>query len=323
MVQASLDNPQGGGQSGEMDRRLAAAQCLRLDRLALEVIRELAAADVPAVLLKGPSFARWLYDEGAARPYSDVDLLVSPQNSARGEQVLTTLGFALLRPGLSKLEETGHARVWVRQDGMVDFHHSVWGIGVEPTEAWEVLTTHLDRLRIGGEQIPVLALPARALHVALHAAQHGSNERKPLEDLGRAGARASFDTWKQAAALARELKAEGAMAAGLRLDASTAKLADELGLAQAPSLEIALHAQGAPLIARGLGRVAATEGLHRKLAMACRRLVPTPARMRSRYPSAAAGPGALASAYLARTRMLVFQAPAALQAVWRARRDRR
>jgi hypothetical protein len=52
--------------------------------------------------------------------------------------------------------------------------------------------------------VPVLAVPARALQLALHAAQHGALEAKPLEDLARAAyARRAWSLGRSVPAVAR------------------------------------------------------------------------------------------------------------------------
>lgn len=315
-----MDSAKVRRQAGAVDAWLAAARCLGLDAVAFEVSSGLADAGVPAVLLKGASIARWLYGDGTVRTYGDVDLMVAPADFTRAEGVLAALGFTLARPGLSTREETGHGRVWDRAGAIVDLHHRLWGVGADATRAWAVLTRDLEQLRLGGGAVWALGRPARALHVALHAAQHGIHEAKPRQDLVRAGALAPFDTWRRAAALARELRAEDAMGAGLRLEPSTRRLADELGLPEAAGLLVALHAQGAPLPALGLARVAATPGLAGKLAMAGRRLVPTPARIRAQYRVPPGRPGALALAYAWRTTRLARAAPGAVRALVHAAR---
>ncbi len=306
-------------QAGVVNARAVTARSLFLDRLAVEVGANLADAGVRALVLKGAAIATWLYDDGGTRPYGDADLLVSPSDFARAEGVLAEVGFVLRRPGLSPLEETDHGRMWGRQESTVDLHRSVWGVGVGPTRAWTVLTRDTEVLHVGGGDIEVLGLPARALHVALHAVQHGA-EAKPRQDLVRAGSRVSLDTWRQAAELARALEAEGAMAAGLRLDPLTAPLADELGLSYEVPLQVALRADGAPLCALGLARLVPNGGLRARGALAARLLIPTPERLRIRYPFAARGPAALSVAYVRRTVSLVVQARAAVVAVRRARK---
>ena len=48
---------------------------------------------VPALLLKGPAFARWLYDDSRERSYRDIDLLVAPERIAAAGAALSELGF--------------------------------------------------------------------------------------------------------------------------------------------------------------------------------------------------------------------------------------
>ncbi|MGH9280281.1 MAG: nucleotidyltransferase family protein [Acidimicrobiales bacterium] len=298
------------------------ARCLQHDAVAVEVSGAFRAAGVRSVLLKGAAVATWLYDDGALRGYGDADLLVSPADFERAEAVLKAAGFRLVRPGMSPLEETDHARAWARHGAVVDLHYTIWGVAVEPSRAWDVLTRDAVELRLGGGRLEALGIPARTLHVALHAAQHGGGAGKPLADLSRAAARVPLETWRDAAELARELGAEGAMAAGLGLHAATAPLAVELELPERSPLKVALQAAGGPLCAGGLMRVVEAPGLKGKLAMAARRVVPSPARMRARYPYANRGTGPLLVAYARRWLMLVAAAPSALRAISRARQCR-
>src|SRR5690606_23599357 len=70
-----------------------AGRTLLIDGTTREVCRSLAAHDVPALLLKGPVTARWLYDVGETRRYRDTDLLISPSDATAAERVLARLGF--------------------------------------------------------------------------------------------------------------------------------------------------------------------------------------------------------------------------------------
>jgi hypothetical protein len=160
-----------------------------------------------AILLKGAAIATWLYDDGSLCPCGDADLLVAPADFATAEGVLSALGFALRSPGLSPLEETPCERVWMRGGALLDLHRSLWGVGAEPSVAWALLSEGTGVLSVGGGTIEVLGPPARPLHVALHAAQHGRREAKPRQDLARAASRVPLDTWRQAAELAGRLHA--------------------------------------------------------------------------------------------------------------------
>jgi hypothetical protein len=96
--------------------RLLAAQALARNRVSAEVLDALAAAGVDAVLLKGSSFARWLYGDGEPRTWTDTDVLVAPARRDRAEAVLRDLGFgARLRPEDLAPGRVVHAHPWRRE----------------------------------------------------------------------------------------------------------------------------------------------------------------------------------------------------------------
>ena len=70
------------------------ALALAVDAVTAEVVTALRDAGIRPLLLKGPSIAGWLYGDGAARPYGDSDLLVSPGSYRPAENALRALGFA-------------------------------------------------------------------------------------------------------------------------------------------------------------------------------------------------------------------------------------
>ncbi|MCA1711243.1 MAG: nucleotidyltransferase family protein, partial [Actinobacteria bacterium] len=71
-----------------MDGPSAALASLAVDAQTAEVVQRLHQADVPCLLLKGPSIAGWLYNDGTPRPYGDSDLLVPPHAYATAAEVL-------------------------------------------------------------------------------------------------------------------------------------------------------------------------------------------------------------------------------------------
>jgi hypothetical protein len=300
-----------------MDARLAVARTLLLDHVAVEVADALADGGVRAILLKGAALAGWLYQD-TPRPYTDVDLLVAADRFTTAEGVLARLGFALGRPGLSPREETPHARVWQRAGVAVDLHRTLWGVGVEPSVAWALLTQETEQLPLRTASLDVLGLPARALHVALHAAQDGVWPSKAREDLSRAVSQVPLDTWRRAAQLAGRLRADAAMAAGLRLDPQGAQLADDLGLPRRAPLGVALRVGSTSGDGRSLSRLAAERGLRNKVALSARLMVPSPALLRAKYPFAAQDPVALALVYLLRPLRLASRLPGAVLSVARA-----
>jgi hypothetical protein len=178
-------------------------------------------------------------------------------------------------------------------------------------------------MEIGGAVVEVLSEPARALHVALHAALPGQNTEKTLLDLSRALERLPRATWEAAAELAGRLGAEGAFETGLRLVPPGADLAATLGLAPDGSVEAVLLARSAPYSAWTVNRLSQARGLRAKLRIIVPRLFPKPDFMRVWYPVARRGRAGLALAYLKRFAWLFVAAPRAVGVWRRARRETR
>ena len=300
-------------------RRLITARSLSIDLLAAEVVTALAAARVRAVLLKGATIATWLYADGDARAYVDVDLWVAPDQFEAAEAVLASLDFTAPLAGASDLEQDEHARVWRSERGLVDLHRTFLGIGASQETAWAVLTAETVTMMVGGTTVEALGVPARTLLVALHAAASGPHQTGPLADLARAVASVPEATWRDAADLARRVDALPALVAGLRLDERGRILADGLGGVGPVPLDVALRAAAAPPLAVDLARLAALPGVGPKLRLAARKAVPTPALMRVWSPMARRGRLGLVAAYGWRPVVMAWRMPAALGAVRRAR----
>lgn len=303
---------------GELPPVLGSA---RADLVTVEVVVALRRTGVRAILLKGPSVARWLYDGGADRPYVDCDLLVAPQDHARAEDVLRGLGFARVlgdedTPGW---RQAGHG--WSRGPAHpeVDLHHTLTGVEATARELWETLTAETETIQLGGIEVDVLSPPARALHVALHAAQHGIRSYQPMRDLERALKGVDPETWREARRVAQNLRALDALGAGLRLTPAGRKLAHDLELPDPRSLETVLLSTSPPAGAVGWHQLVQTRGAAAKTRVIARKIVPTPTFMRHWSPLGR-GPLALALAYLWRPFWVVLQLPAGLGAWVRARR---
>ncbi len=282
----------------------AAARVAIVDSATAETVRALQRAGLRAILLKGPGLAEWLWDDAPVRPYGDTDLLVSPLERPRVERVLTELGYVrTLGDGdIPQPTPELHAETWRRDPTgpAVDLHRTLNGARAPADRAWAALTRSTDRMRVGSVEVEVPSLAGRALHVALHAAYHGERSGKPVEDLERALARASFDTWTDAAGLARELDAEDAFAAGLELLPQGQALAERLGIAGRRSVEVSLRAGANRPLALSLEWLAQAPGARAKARLARRLLFPPAAWVRLTYPFARRGRRALVAAYLVR-----------------------
>ena len=294
---------------------LSVGATLALDTFAGELVAALRAAGVRAIVLKGPTIAQRLYDPGG-RSHDDVDLLVSPADVARVETELQALGFRFA-------EASEHARAWTRRsDGVtVDLHTSLLGVGAPPELAWAELSAATEPVRLGPHEGEALARHALAMHIALHAAQHGVRAGKALSDLTLALERFPEELWREAAALAVRLDAVTAFATGLRLVTTGVELAARLELPTERSTEVALLAASAPPTALGLFKLSETHGLRAKANLVVRELAPSPPFMRALYPVARRGPLGLAAAYAWRPVYLLRHAVPAVRALRRARRD--
>jgi hypothetical protein len=304
-----------------VDELLWAASSFRIDSLTALVTGELEASGVRSVLLKGPAIAEWLYPGRGVRVYGDTDLLISPDDWERAIGVLQRLGFE------DDLEALGHPRMesitsypWKRGEDDVDLHTTLWGIAAPPSEVWRLLSASTSRMRVGGRQVDVLSPGPRALHIALHAAQHGHAARKPMVDLEMALSQLPDDVWAEAADVARRLDATAAFVTALELTAEGSALAGRLGVEGDRSVNALLRQSQVPL-AEGFHELATTPGLGAKAALVRRELLPTPEFMRWWSPLAKRGPLGLAVAYVWRVVWFVLRAPRGLFAWRKARRD--
>ena len=307
------------------DERVAiVAGNLRVDAATAEVVEAFTAAGVQSVVLKGPSIARWLYSELDPRPYRDCDLLVAPDEAGRAGEILTGLGFER-HFETETLPEwwREHAGEWRREaDGVfVDLHSGLPGVGVDEGTAWRALSADTETIPVSGYAAQALSVPARALHVVLHAAHHGVEWHKPMADLEHALSRVEERTWRGAAELAERLEATDALATGLRLTPAGRDLAARLGLPAGASVAATLQAGTPPPVALGIEQLARAGGTRMRAKIVWRKLVPPAGFMRKWHPLASRGRGGLLLAYLYRPIWLLRSAPAGLRAWKRARRD--
>ena len=309
------------GEAQALKHRLwRSALSLSLDVAAAEVVSALRNASIRSILLRGPALALWLY-QGGTRFYSDVDLLVAPDDFKRAERVLVGLGFA--RAAISP--PAGHAQLLSRSrdSAAVDLHRAIVGIGVPENEAWSVLAACTEAMTVGGVDVEVLRPHARAMVVAIHAAQHGVGKPQPLEDLSRVLGRFTSEDWRATSDLAERCNAAEAFAAGLRLLPSGEVLAAQLGLSVTTSVETILRARTAPDMSLAFEQLAKTHGLLEKIKLTSRKALPEAAFMRAWTPLARRGRAGLVAAYGWRLAWLLWHAPVGFRAWWRARAEAR
>ena len=296
-----------------------AMRSLAIDGVTAEVAAALDRTGVTFVLLKGPVTAQWLYS-GESRSYGDTDLLVPARSERRAEAVLHTLGFRA-DPGTGWVDP-GVARnhVWIRESAIVELHVTLTGIEVAPADVWENLSQDAGTMSVRGQTVRILALPARLLHVALHAAQHGPGFSRPLRDLELACAAHGIEDWRPAAALAARLDAIQAFSAGLDLAPDGRAIRRALELPDASDPTVLLRARSASPVALGVARFAG-ETPRGRARQVLRVLLPTPAFLRWWTPLARRGRRGLVAAYVWRYAYLAGTLPGAIRTFSRARRS--
>ena len=296
----------------------AASMSMLLDVCAAEVVRCFERAGIEGMLLRGPLIAAWLYGEDEPRPYTDVDLLVSPGQILAAECVLEQMGFSLL----PLPPHDRHARTWERADGAsVDLHCSLSGLAADAELVWHAFGRDSRTLTVHGHELMVPSREACALGVALHVAQHGRQLEQPLEDLRRALARTEIDVWRGAGELAHELGAPATFAAGLRRLPAGSELADRLGLPVQESVATALRSGNPPSMVLGLDWLATRPGARAKLRFAGSKLFPSPAFLRAWSSLANRGRVGLGAAYVQRLGWVAWHAGPAVRTWLRVRRD--
>jgi hypothetical protein len=88
------------------------------------LIAQLRDADVGVAPIKGLAYATGLYATPAARPMTDVDLLIQPGHGARARDVLVRAGFALASD-----IPLHHATTWTRGALTIDLHRDIVPVG--------------------------------------------------------------------------------------------------------------------------------------------------------------------------------------------------
>lgn len=278
---------------------------LALDALALRVISALESADVPVLLMKGPVTRAWLYADTGAHPYTDVDLLVAPDDEVAAAGVLRGLGLRDLHAQMLGLYRPPCERAWGGPEGVVDLHVGLAGVpSARWTAAWHRFAEEAEEFPLHGRSVQVMNERARALHVALHAAQRASGA-KALADLTAAVDLAPSATWERAALLAGELRAEAAFAAGLERVAGGPEVLARSPIRRSATVLSVLQARGARSEALALAAAADRRTPWRELLRVEDPTVPWRRILRLRLAAAARLPRAAAevlSAAVARSR---------------------
>lgn len=278
----------------------------KLDDAATEVLAAFEEAGVEALLLKGRALTVLLYGAGEQRGYSDVDLLVASHDLAGAEGALRVLGYenAGVAQGIDDIGGVVHAETWIgitpgsTDQLMIDLHRWLPGARATPPTAWTALAARRTWIEIGGRRAPVLDQIGQAMHLAMHAAQHGPALQKHVDELTLALERWPANVWDSAALLAREIDATEAFAAGLRLLPEGAALAARLALPTTAELDWTIrHRPDRPRGTFHLQALAEATGVRERFRILRRSLLPNRVWIMNQHPWARPGGLRVIAAY--------------------------
>jgi hypothetical protein len=168
--------------------RTAARQALSMARESLRLQRELEAAGIPSLVIKGVAMGMLAYGDVAAKEAWDLDLLVSAKNVARARDVLLGAGYALRLPAdpggdLERWVEQSYEATFVRQrDGLVVELH--WKLLDDPTLMADVgVAGPAQEVILPVGKVRTLANEPLFAYLCLHGAFSGWSRLKWLAEL--------------------------------------------------------------------------------------------------------------------------------------------
>jgi hypothetical protein len=299
-----------------------------LDVAAVEIFAAFTSHGVDALLLKGAGLERLLYADGEDRAYSDVDLLVAPDDLVRAREALGELGYrnATAALGIDDVGGVVHEERWLgntrgaKHELLIELHKWLAGANASAEVAWRALAARRTSIELNGASVPVLNRDGQAMHLATHAAQHGPGYAKGTRELALGLARWPFEVWQRAAALASEIEATDSFAAGLRLVPVGAELADRLRLPADPQRDWEIRLRDArPRGTFHLQALGEARGLRARSGVVRRALLPSRDWIAWQHPWARAGGVRLGLGYAAH----LARAPIWAFGAWRFRRQAR
>ncbi len=186
-----------------------------------DVVNRLQAMGARSAISKGPGVARW-YPALDCRPYSDVDILVSPSFFRDAVTALESVGW---REEGRNMQPREYMRWYCREglnlrgptDGSIDIHHRVppwiWSMGLDQDK----LVMRAQPVEVAGHDLPCLSPADNALVAALHLVSDQNRpglalrawrdlteavSRTPTNDLVSAAAEANLAGWLRALLIA-------------------------------------------------------------------------------------------------------------------------
>lgn len=187
------------------------------------ILGAMEAADVPAVVLKGPALSQWLYGSATSRRFGDLDILVLPRDRDRAHERLRTLDYNLPSQMPSKVARTiyGALGAWPLTGGgtyPVDLHWRLAHVRFPaPLGAEQVIHDRIS-IEVGRRAVTIPSPTHTALLTLVHAAKHLWGTLEIVTGIAALTRRHDVD-WPVVRRLAEAVHAWNGCSAGLRLAA--------------------------------------------------------------------------------------------------------
>ena len=200
-----------------------------------------AAQGVQALPYKGPTLAAQLYGNVALRQFSDLDILVRPQDVPRARAVLMTEGYAPLLP-LTDTQQAVLLRTQCnlpftreRKRLVVELHWAVSAPYFARPFAADALWARLEDGQLAGQGIKQPAAEDLLLALCVHGSKHLWERLAWISDIAEISKQRRDLDWHSLLAAARATGSERMLLLGLRLaaDLLDAELPAEVGRALA------------------------------------------------------------------------------------------
>lgn len=193
--------------------------------LASELLRvqsQFQLAEIPFVAFKGPALAQQAFGDTTIRTFSDLDLIVSPDQLAAATKVLLSMGLepmpARTSAELTDLLDSGlltrltHEHTFVKTKSpvkdmplRVDLHWNVAPISFERIEYADI-AAESEMVTICGQQVNTLSAERCLVALAIHATKHQFADLKWLVDIAELAQRRNLD-WQKIDRIARSWQA--------------------------------------------------------------------------------------------------------------------
>jgi hypothetical protein len=185
----------------------------------VEVVERFRSRRIEALVLKGPAVGVGAYGDPSLRAFSDMDLLVKPQDISAARDLVRSLGY---RPDFESRSEAallraGHALEFSGQRMKVELHtvlvsrHLRFRIDDEP------LWASAREIDCAGRQLRTLGAAEHFLFLCAHGAKHEWERLSWVSDIAHLGRRLSAHERRQSAALARAAHGKRILALAVRL----------------------------------------------------------------------------------------------------------